>query len=207
MPRLTISLTNRTHFALKEAAARQNRSMASIIEESLGLRGIRPYDTAREIVATARASSELDADAAMALAVDETRRLVKGGSVDGARGHSCAPSSRVVTRVNIAQGLRRRAHGGRDGRRGSGHGAVEGAGLRGQVPRRWGARSPRGGRVQPRRAQRGGVRGGARLNGDATQDSRGFIELHRGEISPVPHHRSAPSLSGMLDCRPDGPSN
>ena len=36
MPRLTISLADRTHRALKEAAARQNRSMASIIEESLG---------------------------------------------------------------------------------------------------------------------------------------------------------------------------
>ncbi len=40
MPRLTISLADRTPRALKEAAARQNRSMASIIEESLELRGI-----------------------------------------------------------------------------------------------------------------------------------------------------------------------
>ena len=78
MPRLTISLADRTHRALKEAAARQNRSMASIIEESLELRGIRPYDTAREVVAGARASSGLDADAAMALAVEETRRFREG---------------------------------------------------------------------------------------------------------------------------------
>ena len=42
MPRLTISLPFRTHWALKEAAARHNRSMGSIIEESLELRGIRP---------------------------------------------------------------------------------------------------------------------------------------------------------------------
>ena len=42
MARLTISLADRTHRALREAAARQNRSMASIIEESLELRGYPP---------------------------------------------------------------------------------------------------------------------------------------------------------------------
>ena len=61
MVRLTISLADRTHRALKEAAARQNRSMASIIEESLTLRGIQPLDSAREIVAKARARSRLAA--------------------------------------------------------------------------------------------------------------------------------------------------
>ena len=78
MPRLTISLADRTHRALKEAAARQNRSMASIIEESLELRGIQPYDTAMEIVARARASSGVNDDDAMALAVEETRRYREG---------------------------------------------------------------------------------------------------------------------------------
>ncbi len=77
MVRLTISLADRTHRALKEAAARQNRSMTSIIEESLKLRGIRPLDSAREIVAKARARSRLDADQAMTLAVKETRRSRK----------------------------------------------------------------------------------------------------------------------------------
>ena len=78
MIRLTISLADRTHRALKEAAARQNRSMASIIEESLALRGIQPFDSAREIVAKARARSRLDAEQAMVLAVEETRRSRKG---------------------------------------------------------------------------------------------------------------------------------
>ena len=78
MPRLTISLTERTHRALKEAATRQNRSMGAIIEESLELRGIRPFDTAEEIVARVRAKSELSADDAMALAVEETRRFREG---------------------------------------------------------------------------------------------------------------------------------
>ena len=78
MPRLTISLADRTHRALKEAAARQNRSMASIIEESLELRGLQPYDAAMEIVARAQASSGLNDDDAMALAVEETRRYREG---------------------------------------------------------------------------------------------------------------------------------
>ena len=74
MPRLTISLAERTHRALKEAAARQNRSMASIIEESLELRGIQPYDSAMEIVDRAQANSGLSDRDAMVLAVEETRR-------------------------------------------------------------------------------------------------------------------------------------
>ncbi len=78
MNRLTISLADRTHRALKEAAARQNRSMASIIEESLELRGIRPYDSAREVVAKARAKSRLNDDRAMTLAVEETRLFREG---------------------------------------------------------------------------------------------------------------------------------
>ena len=78
MPRLTITLADRTHRALKEAAARQSRSQASIIEESLELRGIRPYDAAMEIVARAQAHSGLTDDEAMALAVEETRRNREG---------------------------------------------------------------------------------------------------------------------------------
>ncbi len=73
MPRLTISLTGSTHRALKEAAARQQRSMGSIIEESLALRGLQTYDTAREIVARARAHTRLKDEEATAVAVKETR--------------------------------------------------------------------------------------------------------------------------------------
>lgn len=78
MTRLTVTLADQTHRALKETAARQGRSMAAIIEESLELRGIRPYETARELVLKARANSGLDSDRAMALAVRETRRQRKG---------------------------------------------------------------------------------------------------------------------------------
>lgn len=59
MPRLTISLTDRTHRALREAAARRGRSMGAIIEESLELRGILPSDTARDIVDCALSSAGL----------------------------------------------------------------------------------------------------------------------------------------------------
>ena len=81
MPRLTISLTKRTHRALKEAAARQDRSMGSLIEESLELRGILPTDTAQEIVARARSSAGLSNEEAMAIAVRETR-LHRAGKDD-----------------------------------------------------------------------------------------------------------------------------
>lgn len=78
MTRLTVTLADQTHRALKETAARQGRSMAAIIEESLELRGIRPYETARELVLKARANSGLDSGRAMALAVRETRRQREG---------------------------------------------------------------------------------------------------------------------------------
>ena len=78
MVRLTISLTERTHRALKETAARQNRSMASIIEESLQARGIQPLATAREIVAKARANSQMNSERATALALGETRAFRAG---------------------------------------------------------------------------------------------------------------------------------
>lgn len=78
MGRLTITLASDTHRALKEAAARQNRTMSSIIEESLALRGIQPYDTVRRIVAAARSQSGLDSLQAMTLALEETRRFREG---------------------------------------------------------------------------------------------------------------------------------
>ena len=78
MRRLTISLTDRTHRALKEAAMRQGRSMGALIEESLTLRGIPPSDTAQEIVARARSSAGLSDEEAMATAVRETRLQRRG---------------------------------------------------------------------------------------------------------------------------------
>jgi predicted transcriptional regulator len=75
MSRLTITLNDDLHRALKETAARQQRSIASIIEESLLLRGIRDQAGARSLVDQARSRSDLDTDAALALAVEETRAV------------------------------------------------------------------------------------------------------------------------------------
>jgi len=75
--RITITLDDELHRALKETAARQRRSIASIIEESLKLRGIRTSDSARQIVARARANAALNNDEAGALAVVETRDFRK----------------------------------------------------------------------------------------------------------------------------------
>jgi len=47
MSRLTITLADDLHSALKETAARQGRLIASIVEESLRLRGVQGQDSAR----------------------------------------------------------------------------------------------------------------------------------------------------------------
>ncbi len=77
MSRLTITLNDELHQALKETAARQRRSIGSIIEESLRMRGIRTQDSAMEIVGRARAAAGMDADDALELAVREVRQLRK----------------------------------------------------------------------------------------------------------------------------------
>lgn len=73
MSRLAITLDDDLHRALKETAARQGRSIASIIEESLRLRGIQGEDSARVLVAMARKRADLAPDEAIEVAVEETR--------------------------------------------------------------------------------------------------------------------------------------
>lgn len=73
MARLTITLDDDLHRALKETAARQGRSIASIIEESLRLRGIRERESAKALVAQARKRARLGPKQASDLAVKETR--------------------------------------------------------------------------------------------------------------------------------------
>jgi len=72
MSRLTITLDDNLHRALKETAARQGRSIASIIEESIRLRGIRDRKSAHDLVEQARARAGLVEKDALALTVDET---------------------------------------------------------------------------------------------------------------------------------------
>lgn len=72
MARLTITLSDERHQAVREAAARRGITITALIDESLELAGVRTSERAREIVARARANARLtDADAA-ALALRET---------------------------------------------------------------------------------------------------------------------------------------
>jgi hypothetical protein len=74
---LTITLDDSLHQALKEAAARQGRPIGKIIEESLVMRGIKPVESARQLVARARQNAGCGEDEALRLAVDETRSARK----------------------------------------------------------------------------------------------------------------------------------
>ncbi len=78
MSRLTITLDDSMHQALKEAAARQGRSIGTIIEECLVLRGIKPAVRARDLVAQARQRAGMSEEDARRLALDESRAVRNG---------------------------------------------------------------------------------------------------------------------------------
>lgn len=73
MARLTITLPDSLHTALKEAAARRRRTIGDIIQESLTLYGIKSGEAVEEIVARARRAAGLTTKQADALALRETR--------------------------------------------------------------------------------------------------------------------------------------
>ena len=73
MSRLTITLTDERHRALKEAAAKSGKTIGQIVEESLELYGIKTQAQARELVAKARRRANLDEQQALDTAVEETR--------------------------------------------------------------------------------------------------------------------------------------
>lgn len=73
MSRLTITLDDELHRALKETAARQGRTLTAIIEESLRLRGIQGQASAATLVAEARRRAQRAPDEALDLAVRETQ--------------------------------------------------------------------------------------------------------------------------------------
>lgn len=73
MSRLTITLSDERHRALKEAAARRNTSIGRIIEEILDSYGIKTSESVSALVADARDRSGLAGDDAIAVAVEETR--------------------------------------------------------------------------------------------------------------------------------------
>lgn len=73
MSRLTITLSKTRYQALKEAAARRDKSMTQLIDESLEFYGIKTREEARDMVLRARKHSGLDEAAALALAEREVR--------------------------------------------------------------------------------------------------------------------------------------
>ena len=73
MSRLTITLDDEIHQALKETAARQGRSIGKIIEESLQLRGIKSMENAHQLVQKARSQAQCNQEDGLRIAVEETR--------------------------------------------------------------------------------------------------------------------------------------
>ena len=73
MARLTITLPDDLHRALKESAVRRETTIGELVADSLAFYGIKTATAADELVAAARAHSGLTEDAATALAVEETR--------------------------------------------------------------------------------------------------------------------------------------
>jgi predicted transcriptional regulator len=78
MSRLTITLDDDLHRALKEASARQGRSIGKLIEESLRLRGIKPAEEARALVERARSHAGLRESQALEVADSEVRQARQG---------------------------------------------------------------------------------------------------------------------------------
>lgn len=82
MARLTITLPDDLHRALKEAVARQNRTIGELVAESLTAYGIKPREAAEALVRRARERAGLTESAAIRLALAETvahRRRARRG--------------------------------------------------------------------------------------------------------------------------------
>jgi hypothetical protein len=73
MARLTITLSEERHRALKETAARRSKTIRSLVEESLDAYGIKTTSQAAALVARARKRASMSEAEATRLAVKETR--------------------------------------------------------------------------------------------------------------------------------------
>ncbi len=74
MPRLTITLSPERHRALKEAAVRRQKTIRSLVEESLDAYGIKTVTRAAALLARARRRSGLTEAEALRLATAETHK-------------------------------------------------------------------------------------------------------------------------------------
>ena len=91
MSRLTITLDDDLHRALKEASARQGRSIGKLIEERLRLRGIKPSEDARALVERARSRGGLSEAKALELAVNEVNQSRQPPTIHGLTGITHSP--------------------------------------------------------------------------------------------------------------------
>lgn len=73
MARLTITLSEERHRALREAAVSRRKTIGQLVEESLEFYGIKTARSAERLVAKARARASLSEAEALRLAVAETR--------------------------------------------------------------------------------------------------------------------------------------
>lgn len=73
MGRLTISLPDELHRALKQAAASRQRTIGELVAESLEFYGIKSEVSAQELLERARMRSRLPEADALELAVEATR--------------------------------------------------------------------------------------------------------------------------------------
>lgn len=73
MARITITLPDQLHRALKESAARRGTTIGELVAESLEFYGIKTRESAEELVALARERSGLGEKEALRVAVSETR--------------------------------------------------------------------------------------------------------------------------------------
>jgi hypothetical protein len=71
--RFTVTLPAGRYAALKETAARQGKTMADIVNESLDLYGVKSKAAALDLLRKAREHAAMPADQAMQLAIAETR--------------------------------------------------------------------------------------------------------------------------------------
>lgn len=75
MGRLTISLPDELHRALKEAAARRGQTIGQVVSESLEFYGVKTEGSATALVERARRLAGMREDDAVRLAVEETREV------------------------------------------------------------------------------------------------------------------------------------
>jgi len=78
MSRLTISISEASYRALKEASAQRAKTIGQLIEESLAFYGIKSREDARSLVQRARRRSGLGEAQALALAAKEVAAARKG---------------------------------------------------------------------------------------------------------------------------------